>query len=115
MGGRQLDLWSIHFPFPTFKQQALMEALQEGYELGLARAVGVSNYSAAQLEEAAELLEQGRLAEGGGAREGDSERAEKLGQLLQVMQFIGAVNGGKTVAQVALGYAVAKGRVPIPE
>ena len=61
-----------------------------------------------------EPLAQGRLAEGGGAREGDSERAEKLGQLLQVMQFIGAVNGGKTVAQVALGYAVAKGCVPIP-
>jgi len=158
MGGRQLDLWSIHFPFPTFKQAALMEALREGHELGLARAVGVSNYSAAQLEEAAELLEQaggpplachqtrfsvldrkaeadgllakaweldvatvayeplalGRLAEGGAAREPDGEQARKLGQLLQLLQFIGSVNGGKTVAQAALGFCVAKGAVPIP-
>ena len=158
MGGRQLDLWSIHFPFPTFKQAALMEALREGHELGLARAVGVSNYSAAQLEEAAELLERaggpplachqtrfsvldrkaetegllakareldvatvayeplalGRLAEGGAAREPDGEQAKKLGQLMQILQFIGSVNGGYTVAQAALGFSVAKGAVPIP-
>lgn len=58
LGGRQLDLWSIHFPFPTFKQAVLMDALEEAMDLGLVKAVGVSNYDAGQLEEAHELLER---------------------------------------------------------
>ena len=29
MGGRQMDVWSIHFPFPSFSQDALMSALEE--------------------------------------------------------------------------------------
>ena len=61
-----------------------------------------------------EPLALGRLAEGGAAREPDGEQAKKLGQLLQILQFIGSVNGGYTVAQAALGFCVAKGAVPIP-
>ena len=58
MGGRQMDVWSIHFPFPSFSQDALMSALEESLDLGLTRAVGVSNYNVEQLEEAFEILEK---------------------------------------------------------
>jgi len=54
--GRPMDLWSIHFPFPTWSQQALTDALREGLDLGLCKSVGVSNYDAAQMTEAYELL-----------------------------------------------------------
>ena len=56
--GRPLDLWSIHFPFPTFKQSVLMDALKEAMDLELTRAVGVSNYNGQQLEEAYLLCEK---------------------------------------------------------
>ena len=42
MGGRRMDFWSIHFPFPSFSQDALMSALEESLDLGLTRAVSVS-------------------------------------------------------------------------
>ena len=58
MGGRRMDLWSIHFPFPSFSQDALMSALEESLDLGLKRAVGVSNYNTEQLERAFEILEK---------------------------------------------------------
>ena len=58
MGGRRMDLWSIHFPFPSFSQDALMSALEESLDLGLTRAVGVSNYNTEQLERAFEILER---------------------------------------------------------
>ena len=58
MGGRQMDVWSIHFPFPSFSQDALMSALEESLDLGLTRAVGVSNYNTEQLERAFEILEK---------------------------------------------------------
>ncbi len=58
MGGRRMDVWSIHFPFPSFSQDALMSALEESLDLGLTRAVGVSNYNVEQLEEAFEILEK---------------------------------------------------------
>ena len=58
MGGRRMDLWSIHFPFPSFSQDALMSALEESLDLGLTRAVGVSNYNTEQLARAFEILEK---------------------------------------------------------
>ena len=58
MGGRRMDLWSIHFPFPSFSQDALMSALEESLDVGLTRAVGVSNYNTEQLERAFEILEK---------------------------------------------------------
>ena len=58
MGGRQMDVWSIHFPFPSFSQDALMSALEESLDVGLTRAVGVSNYNVEQLEEAFEILQK---------------------------------------------------------
>ena len=40
---------------------------------------------------------------------GGPEKAEKARILLKLMQFIGAVSGGKTVTQVALNYLMCKG------
>ena len=34
--------------------------------------------------------------------------------VLKLLQFIGAVSGGKSVTQVALGYLIAKGAAPAP-
>ncbi|KAL3698911.1 hypothetical protein R1sor_012987 [Riccia sorocarpa] len=55
-GLEQFDLYQIHFPFPTFSNSALMESLKEAVELGLTKAVGVSNYSKDQMEQADDLL-----------------------------------------------------------
>lgn len=41
----------IHFPFPTFSNSTLMDGLKEVRDLGLADAVGVSNYSLAQVSD----------------------------------------------------------------
>ncbi|KAL2641236.1 hypothetical protein R1flu_008823 [Riccia fluitans] len=60
-GLEQIDLYQIHFPFPTFSNSALMESLKEAVELGLTKAVGVSNYSKEQMEEADDLLAKNRI------------------------------------------------------
>lgn len=41
---------------------------------------------------------------------GGPQGAEKARVLLKLMQFIGAVSGGKTVTQVALNYLMCKGK-----
>ncbi|CAM6020949.1 unnamed protein product [Sphagnum balticum] len=56
IGQDKVDLYQIHFPFPTFSNSALMESLKEAVEEGLTTAVGVSNYSRYQMEEADDLL-----------------------------------------------------------
>lgn len=37
LGTERLDLWQIHFPFPSWPQKTLAEGLQEAYEAGLVR------------------------------------------------------------------------------
>jgi len=56
LGVEQLDLWQIHFPFPTYPQNILAAGLQEAMDLGLVKAVGVCNYNAAQTEKMHSLL-----------------------------------------------------------
>jgi aryl-alcohol dehydrogenase-like predicted oxidoreductase len=52
-----IDLYQVHFPAPSFLNQAgLMNALADEVEQGRIKAVGVSNYNAAQLREAHQLL-----------------------------------------------------------
>jgi aryl-alcohol dehydrogenase-like predicted oxidoreductase len=58
MNNRPMDLWSIHFPFPSFSQEVLMSALEESLDLGLTKAVGVSNYNKEQLEKAYDILDK---------------------------------------------------------
>lgn len=44
----------------------------------------------------------------------EDAEAEKLKPFLKLMQFIGAVNGGKPVEQVALNYLLCRGALAIP-
>ena len=47
----------VHFPFPTFSQQVLADALTEALEGGQVKAVGVCNYNVKQLEELHSILD----------------------------------------------------------
>lgn len=49
-----VDLWLIHWPPPSGVGADLWSALGKAQELGLARDIGVSNYSLAQLDELVE-------------------------------------------------------------
>ncbi len=52
-----IDLYQIHWPFTLLlSQESLMNALADEVQQGRVKAVGVSNYSAAQMHEAQELL-----------------------------------------------------------
>lgn len=52
-----IDLYQVHFPAPSFlNQTGLMNALADEVEQGRIKALGVSNYNAAQLREAHRLL-----------------------------------------------------------
>lgn len=35
LGTERLDLWQIHFPFPSYPQATLADGLREAYEAGL--------------------------------------------------------------------------------
>lgn len=56
----RIDLYQIHFPAPWMPIPALMSLMGDAVEAGKIRAVGVSNYSAAQIRTAhAELARRG--------------------------------------------------------
>lgn len=56
LGLTRVDLYQIHFPYSLITIPALMDALADAVAAGQVRAVGVSNYSAAQTERAHEAL-----------------------------------------------------------
>ena len=51
-----IDLYQIHWPYSIIGIQPLMDTLAEAVQSGKVRAVGVSNYSAAQMRQAYERL-----------------------------------------------------------
>lgn len=152
----EVDLYQVHFPFPTFPQSILADALTEIMEKGLVKAVGVCNYNVQQLSELQSILgkrgiplasnqvkcsvlEQQAIKDGllsackdSGTllvahsplsqglltdkyvQSGGGGQAEKVRPLLKLMQFIGALYGGKSVTQVSLNYLVSQGIMPIP-
>jgi aryl-alcohol dehydrogenase-like predicted oxidoreductase len=60
LGRPRVDLYQLHWPLPVFSVPRRMDALAETVRAGLTRAVGVSNYSAADLRRAhAALAERG--------------------------------------------------------
>lgn len=52
----RVDLYQIHWPFPPISVETWAEGLAQAVELGLTRAVGVSNYSAEQMQRATGAL-----------------------------------------------------------
>jgi aryl-alcohol dehydrogenase-like predicted oxidoreductase len=56
LGLARVDLYQIHFPYSILSIPALMDALADAVAEGKARAVGVSNYSAPQMQRAYEAL-----------------------------------------------------------
>ena len=62
LGRPQVDLYQIHGPISFRSHAALAEALAEAHGAGLVRAVGVSNYSAAETRRMAEELRRRGVA-----------------------------------------------------
>jgi aryl-alcohol dehydrogenase-like predicted oxidoreductase len=56
LGCRQIDLYQIHWPTPLVSVEARMDALADVVQAGSVRAVGVSNYGAAELHRAHDAL-----------------------------------------------------------
>jgi aryl-alcohol dehydrogenase-like predicted oxidoreductase len=56
LGIETIDLYQIHFPNPILKINSLMDALAETVKAGKVRRVGVSNYSADQMQRAYDRL-----------------------------------------------------------
>ncbi|CAI7797395.1 unnamed protein product [Closterium sp. NIES-54] len=61
LGMERVDLYQIHFPFPTISNATLMDGLKQAHAEGLATAVGVSNYNTQQLQEAHSLLKAANI------------------------------------------------------
>lgn len=56
LGLKQVDLYQIHWPTPFTPIERFVEGMVEAYELGLTRAVGVSNYNKTQMQRAYTVL-----------------------------------------------------------
>ncbi len=52
LGTQRIDLYQIHWPLPLLSIPRLMDALADAVQEGLIRAIGVSNYSSAQMHTA---------------------------------------------------------------
>lgn len=61
LGVEAVDLYLLHWPWPPVPLRVWAEALAEAHERGLARGVGVSNCSLAQLEEVKSVLDRHRV------------------------------------------------------
>jgi aryl-alcohol dehydrogenase-like predicted oxidoreductase len=62
LGVDRVDLYQIHWPSPPVAVETWMDALADAVELGLTRAVGVSNYSVEQTRRAQAALSKRGLA-----------------------------------------------------
>src|ERR687893_2351712 len=56
LGIETVDLYHIHFPNPIFNITSLMDTLAEAVKAGKVRRVGISNYSAEQMQRAHDRL-----------------------------------------------------------
>ncbi len=56
LGLPRVDLYQVHWPYPPVPVRSRAEALADAVELGLTRAVGVSNYDRSQTQETHRIL-----------------------------------------------------------
>ncbi len=56
LGLDSVDLYQMHWPFPPLPVEWWMESMAEAVQAGLVKAVGVSNYSASQMQRAHRTL-----------------------------------------------------------
>jgi aryl-alcohol dehydrogenase-like predicted oxidoreductase len=56
LGLPQVDLYQMHWPFPSVPVETWADALADAVQAGLTRAVGVSNYNADQMRRAYDAL-----------------------------------------------------------
>ena len=133
LGVDAVDLLYVHWPREAYDPPETLRAFDELYDEGLTRAVGVSNFSPAQLTEALDRLstplaahqvechplnQQGELrglaADRGHALVGYSPFAR--GDILDDPTLVDvAERAGATVPAVCLAWAVARDVVPIPK
>lgn len=164
LGRESVDLYQIHGPISVRSHAAMAEALAGAVQKGLTKAVGVSNYSAAETRAVATQLErrglrlasnqvefsllrrdpvdsglletcrelgvvvlayspigQGRLTgkytaarAPQGKRNFGRHPMARVDELVAELRRIADEHGGRTPSQVALGWIMAKGAVPIP-
>ncbi len=117
LGLDYVDLYLIHWPQPGTRLKAWKE-LEKIYGEGSARAIGVSNFTAAHLEEFSPFLYQKELLDYCRRRKIAVEAYSPLtrGEKLRHPAIRGvAERHGKTPAQVMLRWSMQKGCIPLPK
>jgi aryl-alcohol dehydrogenase-like predicted oxidoreductase len=90
LGLKQVDLYQVHWPLPPVPVETWADALADTVEAGLARAVGVSNYNAAQMQRAqATLAKRGVPLAANQVEYSLLQRAPERNGLLQTCQKLG--------------------------
>jgi aryl-alcohol dehydrogenase-like predicted oxidoreductase len=103
----QLDLYLLHWPWPPVPLEGWAESLAEAYELGLSRAVGVSNHDLPQLERIHKVLAKHQVPLAANQIEFHLlERKPERSGLLKVMQAEGIVP--MAYSPLAMGWLTGK-------
>lgn len=89
---QQLDLYLLHWPWKPLTQEAWAESLAEAYELGLTKAVGISNHNLEQMERIIKVLDKHKVPLAANQLEYHLlQRTPEKSGLLQAMQSQGIV------------------------
>jgi aryl-alcohol dehydrogenase-like predicted oxidoreductase len=87
---QRVDLYQVHWPFPPMPVETWAEALAQVVQQGLARAVGVSNYSVDQMRRAsAALAKRGLVLASNQVEYSLLKRQVELNGLLKTCQELG--------------------------
>jgi aryl-alcohol dehydrogenase-like predicted oxidoreductase len=90
LGLKQVDLYQVHWPMPPVPVETWADALADTVEAGLARSVGVSNYSVDQMRRAhATLAKRGVPLASNQVEYSLLQRAPERNGLLQACQELG--------------------------
>ncbi len=87
---QRIDLYQVHWPFPPIPVEIWAEALAQAVQLGLTRAVGVSNYSIEQMQRtSATLAKQGVVLASNQVEYSLLKRDVEQNGLLRICQELG--------------------------